>query len=335
MRRTVLVCAALVALTACGGSPRSAPHSTAAAAAVRLAKPVVTVMPYHLKTGVGRSALFDTACLLLPNHTCNGAIVAGGLVAGDSTTDVVQLIDFDRGSVTSLAPLAVPVHDTAGALDSAMNPLVIGGGNTSEQKVVQQYVGGKWVMIGDLPTTRSDLSALTTGSQDALVLGGYDGTTPAIGGALKSTDGRHWSDAGSLAVPVRYAAAALDAHQVVWLFGGEVAGAEQDVVQSYNPANGVSQVVAHLPMRLGHMSAAAVGDRILVLGGRTDASSGAMTDAMWWFDPATHTFTDAGRLPYPVADAMLARSHPSGFLYLIGGESPHPISTILKIQVNR
>lgn len=284
-----------------------------------------TVWPVTLPVGVGRAALLQ-----------HGSIVtlAGGLVLGDRTTDTVQPIDLadPSGKPHTTARLETPVHDTAGATVGD-NSYVIGGGNASEQSAVQAKVGDGWKTVGHLPTTRSDLSAigLAAGAGRIWVLGGYDGSTSAVASVLASSDGTSWQQAGALAVAVRYAATVLGPDGKVWLFGGEVSGTEKSVVQMWDPETGKGTVVAHLPMPLGHMSAVTVGDRVLLLGGRTDAGSGAMTDRMWWFDPVHHTVADAGRLPYPVADAAVA--YWNGSVYVLGGESPHPIATILQIKV--
>lgn len=340
--RRVLAVAALATVTACGSnvaapgssSPSastSARSSTnvASSSSAPLATPLVSRLPHGLVIGVGRAAVMSGDG---PTHL----IIAGGLVLGDTTTDAVQQVDLTTGLTTKLPSLAVPVHDTAGSSLPGGPHLVIGGGNSSEQSVVQAFSGGAWHVVGHLPTTRSDLSAVSfaAGAGRVWVLGGYDGSTPAVATVLAGSDGTSWKSVGSLAVALRYAAASLGSDGKIYLFGGEVSGTEKDTVQTWDPQTGTGSVVAHLPMPLGHMSAVAVGDKFLVLGGRTDASSGAMTDRMWWFDPATHTFSDAGRLPYPVADAALVLGD-AGNAYLIGGESPHPISTILKIQVTQ
>ena len=100
---------------------------------------------------------------------------------------------------------------------------------------------------------------------------------------------------GSLVRGVRYAATALVGGQV-YVFGGEVSGAELSTVQRVDPRTGRTRiVVARLPHPLGHAMAAAVGDRVLLMGGRVDPNT--RTDQMWWFDPASGRFSHAGRLP--------------------------------------
>lgn len=349
MRRAAVVVAALATLTACGPSPSAAPSSSvptgtssvttsgtaSTSSAAVLAKPIVTRFG-ALKVGVGRAAVIPQ------QDGGQHVIIAGGLIVGDSTTNAAQIVDLATGQTLLLPPMPVPVHDTAG-LQSPLGPLVIGGGNSSEQSVVQQFTQtkngpntGSWKVIGNLPSTRSDLAAaavtpMTYGGK-GYVLGGYDAVTPAVRTVLSTSNGVTWTSAGTLAVPVRYGAPAVSAGKI-YLFGGEVSNLEQSVIQAYDPATGRTHIVGHLPMALGHMSAVAVGEKILVLGGRTDATSGAMTDQMWWFDPATATLTDAGRLPYPVADAALTVMGNNAFL--IGGESPHPITTILRIAFTK
>ena len=43
-------------------------------------------------------------------------LVAGGLLAGDQSTDRVVRVDLAQGQVTPVPALAVPVHDVAGGL---------------------------------------------------------------------------------------------------------------------------------------------------------------------------------------------------------------------------
>jgi len=88
-------------------------------------------------------------------------------------------------------------------------------------------------------------------------------------------------------------------------------------------------VVARLPVPLGHAMAAAVGSRILLVGGRV--SPDQQTAAMWWFDPTTGRFTHAGSLPRPLSDAAVAVS--GHRVWLLGGEDPAVTSGVLTISV--
>lgn len=133
---------------------------------------------------------------------------------------------------------------------------------------------------------------------------------------------------GSLPVPVRYAAGVVQGG-AVWLFGGERSGVQQTAVQRIDPVTGSARVAAHLPRPLGHASAIALGRRILLLGGRTGPTS--MTSQMWCFDPATHHFTRAGKLPVPLADAAVGVV--SGVAYVVGGESPEVTDRVLSVTL--
>jgi N-acetylneuraminic acid mutarotase len=252
-------------------------------------------------------------------------ILAGGLVAGDQSTDEVLRLDLAAGRTTRLQSLAVPVHDVAGGLVGGV-PAVVGGGNATEQDVVQELSDSAWHVVGHLPTTRSDLSLVQQGSH-AFVIGGYDGagvpTTILSLGADGST-----TPAGHLVRGVRYAATARVGH-TAYVFGGEVLGTELDGVQAVDLHTGHTRVVARLPVPLGHAMAAAVGSRILLVGGRVTPDQ--QTAAMWWFDPVTKRFTHAGTLPHPLSDSGVATF--GHRIWLLGGEDPAVTDGVLTISV--
>lgn len=252
-------------------------------------------------------------------------VVAGGLVGGDGSTARSVLVDPARGRVTSAPSLPVPVHDTAG-LALRGRALVIGGGNASEQASVQARGSHGWTVTGHLPQPRSDLTAALVGDQ-ALVIGGYDGSSTAMPAILASRDGRRWRRVGALPLPVRYAAGAVVADSV-WLFGGERAGVEQRVVQEIG-RDGHARVVGRLPVALGHASAVPLGGRILLVGGRTGPD--AVTDRMWWFDPSSRRFTPAGRLPRPLADSAVIVTGRTA--WLVGGESPSVTDRVVRVAL--
>ena len=321
VRRLALV-AGLVTLaplaSACSaGAPSAAPTRTpsshlATTPSVPASSPPA---PTHLVVHQARVRLpFPVAREALVPLGRGRYLSAGGLVAGDSSTGQAFVLDT-RSLTTHPAPaMAVPVHDTAGVLLGG-RPLVVGGGNSSEQDVVQARDGTGWQVIGHLPQPRSDLSVAVLGSR-MLVLGGYDGSSTAMPQVLASVDGTSWRSVGTLPVPMRYAAVAVAEGQV-WLFGGERAGVEQRAVQEIDP-DGHARVVARLPVPLGHAAAIPIGGRILLAGGRLGPDQ--PTDRMWWFDPHTGRFTRAGRLPVPLADAAVALDGDRA--WLVGGETP-------------
>jgi N-acetylneuraminic acid mutarotase len=269
---------------------------------------VVRTLPGRLPHVIAREAVIRRGHLL---------VVAGGLQPGNVTTAETFVYDTDTGRSRPGAALPVAVHDVAGAFAGG-SLIVVGGGNATVQDVVQaaapDLVGG-WQVIGHLPQPRSDVMATRAGRQ-IVVLGGYDGRTPAVGTAVASIDGVHWAPYAELPVATRYSATAVF-DKDVYLFGGEVSSTMQRAVQRVD-AHGHAKVVARLPVPLGHSVAVRLGDRILLAGGRTTATS--LTDRMWWFDPATDTLTPAGHLPTPLADAQVAVV--GGTAYVVGGETP-------------
>jgi hypothetical protein len=328
VRRLLPLLLVLPALVACGGgshpagsaaqptgSAPTSPDATTGPFVPHRATP--SIAAWHLPVASGRQAVVP-----LGHGT---AVLAGGLVAGDQSTGSALRVDLPRGRVSTMAPLAVPVHDVAGGVLGG-RPVVVGGGNATEQDVVQALRGSRWQVIGHLPTTRSDLSIVQAPS-GPLVIGGYDGTaTPTTILALRP-DGSSRA-AGALATGVRYAATAVSGH-TAYVFGGEVLGRELVGVQAVDLRTGRTRVVARLPVPLGHAMAASVGDRILLMGGRVTPDR--QTDAMWWFDPATDGFTRAGRLPHALSDAAVASY--GHRVWLLGGEDPGVTDQVVTVTV--
>lgn len=254
-------------------------------------------------------------------------LVAGGLVAGNASSASSYTLDLVDGHVTRLPDLPVDVHDTAGVRLGGRT-LVVGGGNASEQSVVQGRRAGRWRVEGRLPVARSDLSAVVAHGR-AYVVGGYDGGAPALADVLVSRTGRTWRVAAHLPVPVRYAATVL-AGGSIWVFGGERNGAMVDTVQRIDLATGRARVVGRLPRPLGHGAAVVLGGRVLLAGGRTGPDT--VTHRAWWFSPASGGFTRAGRLPTGLADMTPVSSDPRT-AYLVGGETPALTDRVVRLSL--
>ena len=243
-------------------------------------------------------------------------VLAGGMFPGDASSSRALELDPSTGRTEPLPSLPTPVHDTAGGL-VAGRPAVFGGGNATEQSVVQVLGGRAWSTPLHLPTTRSDLSVVQVGGS-TLVIGGYDGTATPRDILRIGADGRP-ARIGSLRQGVRYAATAVVGSHV-YVFGGEVDHRELDAVQDVDATTGRTRLVGRLPVPLGHAAAVTVGDRVLLLGGRTGPDT--FTNALWWFDPASGSFKRAGTLPAPTSDAAVVAS--GNQVWLLGGESPSP-----------
>ncbi len=331
MSRRLLPLLLVPVLAACGSGSTSsqagpASHPTAptsGSTAGQASTPFVprTAVPsvagWHLPVASGRQAVVPTG---------HGSVVlAGGLVAGDLSTARAMRIHLSSGQITPLPSLAVPVHDVAGGLVGGA-PALVGGGNATEQDVVQTLRGRSWQVVGHLPTTRSDLSVVQNGAQP-WVIGGYNGVgVPTTILALRA--GGSSTPAGSLVTGVRYAATARNS-TTAYVFGGEVNGRELDSVQAVDLRTGHTRIVGRLPVPLGHAMAVRVGTRILLMGGRVTPDR--QTAQMWWFDPSTTHFTPAGRLPVALSDAGVATS--GHRVWLLGGEDPSVTDGVLTISL--
>lgn len=333
MRSIVCVVAGVVILAACGGtapdrpgdpavatrSPNSSATTSPRAQAVRPRRASAAQATWRLPFAVSRAALTEIAGD--PRRT----LLAGGMLPDDTSTSRVSELDPTNGRITAAPPLAVGVHDAAGGM-FAGHPAVYGGGNTTEQSTVQQFLHQRWRQVGRLPTTRSDLSVAAAGSR-SVVVGGYDGTSVPL--TILAERGHGLRTIGTLVHGTRYAATAVVGRDL-FVFGGEVNHRELDAVQRVDLATGHTTVVARLPRPLGHAVAVYAYGRVLLIGGRIGL--GQQTSAMWWFDPVTHTFTHAGHLPVPLSDTAAVEM--GRRVWLLGGESPHVTDKVVIITLS-
>ena len=195
-------------------------------------------------------------------------MIAGGLTARSATTRAVTLLDPVTGQ-TRQAGLAVPTHDAAGAMLGSQ-PFVFGGGSQSSIDAVQSGPAGRALTVaGALPGVRSDLSAVTVGRR-AYLVGGYDGAR-YDSGVLATADGRRFSVAARLPVPVRYpAVAALGSR--IWVFGGQTPAGITDVIQQVDTLNGPGHRGRPLPTPLAYAAGFTLGGRVYVAGGQIAAA---------------------------------------------------------------
>jgi outer membrane protein assembly factor BamB len=264
-----------------------------------------------------------------------GPLIIGGLDGSGSSAAGVFLFDPANGELSEAGSLTSPLHDT-GATVLGSRVLVFGGGTEASTATVQSLPipsGGAVAtataeVTGELPTVRSDLSAVTVGGR-AFVLGGYDGTTP-IDSVLATTDGASFQQVARLPAPARYLAVATLGGRI-FAFGGETAsGSASDAIREVDPTAGKARIVGHLPGAVSHAAAVALGGSIYVIGGE---AGGSPTAQIWRFEPGRKTVSAAGRLPRPISGGG-AVAVGSG-AYLIGGTGPGeaPLSTVLKLEV--
>jgi hypothetical protein len=257
--------------------------------------------------------------------------VLGGLTTGDTSTSRILQVDPASGETRLAGSLAVPVHDSAGAVIDSRS-FVFGGGSISTVSLVQAWTGGSAVGVGRLPAARSDLSAATLDGSTYIV-GGFDGAAMAPT-VLATTDGLSFRPVAELAIPVRYAAVA-GFGSTLWVVGGVTSTSEggiteTDAIQKVDLRSGRVTVPGRLPQPMGHATALILAGRIFVLGGRAGAVPSA---AIFRLDPTSGALAPAGRLPGAVSDAGSVVV--DGVGYLVGGEvtgPAEPLDTVVALR---
>ncbi len=111
----------------------------------------------------------------------------------------------------------------------------------------------------------------------------------------------------------------------VYVFGGGTPGGGTrqpvylDSIEVYDPLSDTWSEVGKLPVPRFGAAAAAIGDKIVVAGGAVPAgTTGAATDSVMVFDPATRALTPAAPLPYAAWGLGLV-ALPTGGLLAAGG----------------
>lgn len=282
----------------------------------------VLTEPWRLPAAVSRP-------VVLPDGS--GFIILGGLATGDRSTDWVVRVDPATGAAVPTGTLALAVHDSAGAVLGGRDVL-FGGGSYSTVSVVQDWSGsGTGREIGNLPSGRSDLGAVTVGSTTYIV-GGFDGThmDPEV---LVTSDGLTFRPVAALPVPVRYPAVGYAA-ATLWVFGGvtstsEGGTQETTAIQRIDPTTGQASVVGHLPEAMGHATAVSLAGQVFVLGGRSGTTPSA---AIWRLNPANSSVEPAGTLPQALSDAG---SVVGSTAYLVGGEVTGPAAPLSSVVALR
>jgi hypothetical protein len=256
--------------------------------------------------------------------------ILGGLSASGNSLSVAVSLDPRTGALALFGSLGDVVHDAAGTVIGS-NSFVFGGGSPNTFSTVQSIalptratsVSPTGTASGHLPQPRSDL-AVATVSGTTYLIGGYDGATylPSV---LATTDGRHFSTAANLKVPVRYPAV-VALGPSIYSFGGETATGQAAAVattaaiQQIDPATHSVRVVGQLPTPLYGAAAFVLDGHIYVAGGQT--ADGQTLTQLYEFDEVTHRVRPAGLLPQAVAFAGYTTmgSGASAVGYLVGGE---------------
>ena len=108
----------------------------------------------------------------------------------------------------------------------------------------------------------------------------------------------------------------------IYVFGGYPASrVSVRTVQIYDSRTDTWRVSTPLPVALNHTVAAAVGNRIYVIGGQTGAGgAGPFVDTVYAFDPATETWST--RAPMPTQRSGGGATVVDGKIYVAGGRPP-------------
>ncbi len=258
-------------------------------------------------------------------------IVLGGLHGSSPGTSTPQVLTLDpsSGAAQVGAPLAVATHDAA-AVVLGGSVFVIGGGSASTISTVQEWTGAGARVVSHLPKPRSDIDGVVVDGH-AYVIGGYDGSQPTPE-VLETDDGITFHVAATLPVAVRYPAIAVVGSTIYVIGGQSVTGPAGDGppindVQAVNVADGSASVVSHVPGAVTEASAFTLLGAVFVAGG---VRAGIVQKGVFRLDPASGTLTPVATLPEPRADAAVATAGDTA--YLIGGESPARLASVVTLQ---
>jgi outer membrane protein assembly factor BamB len=272
----------------------------------RFAKPVAIHRAAALPVReVGRlpQSVSRLAAVALPDGRILGL---GGLVAGSSSTEVLL------GPPAHLRPagqLPAPTHDAAAATDGR-SAFLFGGGQASSTDAVVRVDPrtGAARAAGSLGEPLSDLGAATIGGTPYLV-GGYTGARYATA-VLRFRPGRSPQVVARLPAGLRYAGVAALGDKI-YAAGGLTTSGDSRAVLAVDPARGTVTRVATLPVPLAHVALAALGSRLLLVGG---GSARVLS-----IDPRSGTVRAVARLPQPLADP--AAISLNGRVFVLGGGS--------------
>lgn len=335
------VCVVLLAAACSGtGNPRGAGTTPSSRQSSPVAPPPaaqaaltlqITPAAYLLPAGISREVVLSQGSNLL---------IVGGLTPQATSTDTVTVLDPATGQTRPAGRLASATHDAGGATVGGRS-LVFGGGDQASVAAVQAIMPhGTATVTGQLPSPRSDLSAVSVNGT-AYLLGGYDGAAYDAA-VLATSDGQRFRTVARLPVPVRYAAVAALGGQI-WVFGGQTPAGITNVIQQVSPVSGQAAVVGHLPRPTTGGSAFTLDGKVYVAGGQVGETASAGTTAspsaplatsgtVLAFDPKRGTVTTAGKLPVPVANAGVAVLN--GTAFVVGGnDGQRAVPTVTRIRL--
>ncbi len=313
-------------------NPKPSRHSAGAAQ-----RSTVAAGPPSIEAGVESWSLDAPVSREAVVANGSGLTILGGLTPQGSSLAAVSAIDPSTGAIRVAGRLANVVHDAAAATIGSRT-VVFGGGSPSTVAGVQSITSptiaananSTGSLTGTLPQPRSDLAVATISDKSSghftatdYIVGGYDGTN-YLPNVLATVDGRHFSSAGTLPVPVRYPAVAALGGKI-YAFGGETASTAStttatDDIQMIDPKTRIATVVGHMSQSIYGAAAFVIHGTIYVAGGQVP--EGTTQTGIEAYVQRTHQMLNAGLLPQAVAFGgyTTVDSGGSSIGYLVGGE---------------
>jgi hypothetical protein len=249
----------------------------------------------------------------------NRILVAGGLVAGSSSTTILA---GPPGALRSIGSLPVPGHDAA-AVRLGGTVEVFGGGQSASTDAVVRIdpATGRSRVATHLDEPLSDLGAAVVGSHVYLV-GGYTGTRFASA-VLRYLGAGRTKVAARLPAGLRYAGVAAIG-KTIYVAGGLTSSGETADVFAITPSTGQVRRIGALPEARAYGALVAYRGSLLLVGGKS--GTGTATSQILRIDPASGNVSPAGALPQPLAEpAAVARS---GDVVVVGGEGSRAVYSI-------
>jgi YVTN family beta-propeller protein len=326
MLRIALICGAAAVLAGCGAKEHTAGPPTTTIRVVLHRRPPVPPVFRERVTGTLPAPLQD------PSSAVSGrrAVLAGGLTAADTSTDIV----LAAGTATAhpLGRLPSPRHDTAAAAIGA-NVYIFGGGNGVAQldDVVRIDSSGAASVVAHLPAASSDSTAAAVGGT-AYVVGGYTGTR-WLDTVVAYAPGAAPHVVAHLPFSVRYAAVSAAGSRIVIAGGSLENGTASAAILAFDPRTRRVQRLGTLPAPTTHAAAATLGGEVYLVGGR-GAGLDTPADRIVGIDPKTGKVRNAGSLATPRSDLAAQVLH--GRIVVYGGHTASgTVATIATLTATR
>ncbi|QEH32431.1 N-acetylneuraminate epimerase [Aquisphaera giovannonii] len=262
---------------------------------------------------------FDDYLYYLAAAQSGGKIyIIGGHADGALST--VRAYDPAAQTLSTVAPLPIPIDDHAATTGPDGTVYVLGGDSESTSYLNTAYAydpaTDTWTQVADLPTGRDYLSAATGPDGKIYAIGGYgsSGYTAEVDAYDPGTG--TWTQVAPLPVATAYASATTGPDGRIYLIGGYTSSGYTSSMYAYDTATDTWTQVADLPIANAYLSAATASDgTIYAIGGYDDDGYVA---AVYSYDVATDTWTQAASLADGNYSSGVATGA-DGQVYLIGG----------------